>query len=245
MRSSIDDLPDLLLAVAREVADLPAERRPSGRRRRRSRGIRAHARASSEALRRSRARGSATAGARPAACSRAGRGSALRGWRLRSGRRSSCSCAQPPWAWRRRRRSAPTSRTSRRPSLRRRRCGRTGRRSAAQRGSASARDRGGECAHQARVTAGRVRRSAPKCPRTSGATSRIAHCAGSGSGSVDAAEDERAERVAGVQRAVAAAADVRLAAPVDELVAGARREQHLARGRARAAPTTTRASASG
>ena len=36
----------------------------------------------------------------------------------------------------------------------------------------------------------------------------------------------------GVQRAVAAAADVRLAAPVDELVAGGGRQQDLARGRA-------------
>ena len=89
--------------------------------------------------------------------------------------------------------------------------------------------------HDRQVAAVRPRRPAPgrSARSTSGAMSRIAHCAGSGRGQLDAAEHQRAERIRRVQRAVAAAADVRLAAPVDELVAGRGRQQHLARGRAR------------
>ncbi len=47
------------------------------------------------------------------------------------------------------------------------------------------------------------------------------------------AEHERTERVRGVERAVAATTHVRLAAPVDELVAGRRGQQNLSGGRAR------------
>ena len=75
-------------------------------------------------------------------------------------------------------------------------------------------------------------RVAWKCSRTSRAMSRIDHGDRRRAGSVDAGEDERAERVAAVQRAVRAAADVVGAAPVEELVAGRRGEQHVARRRA-------------
>src|SRR5436190_23013920 len=47
------------------------------------------------------------------------------------------------------------------------------------------------------------------------------------------AEDQRAERVAAVERPVAAAADVVEAAPVDELVARCRRDDQVACARAR------------
>src|SRR5437588_5831958 len=47
-----------------------------------------------------------------------------------------------------------------------------------------------------------------------------------------AAGDQRAEGVARVQRAVAASADVRLPAPVDELETSGGGQQHLAGGRA-------------
>ena len=64
-------------------------------------------------------------------------------------------------------------------------------------------------------------------------TSRSVHCSRSparlGSGP---APQQRAERVGAVQGAVATAADVVGAAPVDELVPGRRREQHVAGRRA-------------
>src|SRR4051812_29705037 len=47
-----------------------------------------------------------------------------------------------------------------------------------------------------------------------------------------AAEDQRAERIAAMQRTVAAAADVVEAAPVDELVTGRGRHEQVAGGRA-------------
>ena len=71
----------------------------------------------------------------------------------------------------------------------------------------------------------------PKWSRTSAATSRMAHCRGSPVGGRQAAEQQRPEGVAAVQGAMAAAADVRLTAPVDELEARRRRQQDLARGR--------------
>ena len=63
----------------------------------------------------------------------------------------------------------------------------------------------------------------PKCPVTSDATSRIAHWPGGIVGEIHAAQHERGQRVGCVQRAVRAAAHVRGAAPVEELVAGRRR----------------------
>ena len=53
-----------------------------------------------------------------------------------------------------------------------------------------------------------------------------------GIGKLDPVHHQRAERVAGMQRAMASAPDVSLAAPVDELVPWRGREQHLAGGRA-------------
>src|SRR3712207_4146638 len=55
---------------------------------------------------------------------------------------------------------------------------------------------------------------------------------GRSAGGLDAAEEQRAEAVAAVQRAVAAAPDVGDAAPVDELVPAARRDEHVPGARA-------------
>ena len=221
--------PISFLPFAREVADLPVERRPSGRRRRRSRGI---------SLRTARIFGSASAiastwfGRQPAAGRRDVRrrrpGPALRSsWRLARARSRAVRVASDAAAVVARRASAGAARRSARPSSRRRdrRPARTSEGSARSRRIARApcRRHRGDSAR---------RRRAPKCRSTSGATSRIAHWAGSRLGQLDAAEDSAPSESRGVQRAVAAAADVRLAAPVEELVAGGGGQQHLAGGRA-------------
>ena len=85
----------------------------------------------------------------------------------------------------------------------------------------------------------------PKWSSTIGVTSASDHCSRVAAASDAAAAAATPSESSAVQRAVAAAADVVGAAPVDELVAGRGREQHVAGGRARRAPTTARPSASG
>ena len=91
--------------------------------------------------------------------------------------------------------------------------------------------RGGRCG-QAEQRGGKYGRQPPHSPKwssTTGATSLRVHCSRSLAELGAAADEEqRAERVAGVQRAVAAAAGVGDAAPVDRLEAGLQREQEVA-----------------
>ena len=69
----------------------------------------------------------------------------------------------------------------------------------------------------------------PKCSSTAGATSRSVHCSRSSAAAGPAADEEqRAEAVVPVQGAVAAAAGMGDAAPVDRLVAGRQGDDEVA-----------------